>query len=163
MIIDMTNVEINEYNYIQDEGDYLLKVTKVTEDKTRNYNDVIKVFMEDRNGDIFIDDFVITDNAMWKLKLLTKALKMPNVVDTSLMVGRYVEAKLGKEPYDKNGETKYKLVAKKYRESKLTNTLEESQQQNGYNNQSFQQDQHNQSKSNGYQPEVSIDDDSIPF
>lgn len=157
MIVDMTEIELKDANYIREPGDYLLKVVKVTDsDYTSNNNEIVKVHMENKDGNIFVDDFVITQSALWRLKIFTKVLEMPNVIDTGDMVGRYVKARLTTESYEKNGEIKQKLVCKKYEESELTNTLtkkidpkqeHESQKQNGYQS----------------QPPADIDDDDIPF
>ena len=157
MIVDMTEIEVNETNYIREPGDYLLKVVKVTDnDYTSNNNEIVKVYMENKDGGVFVDDFVITQSALWRLKIFTKALKMPNIVDTADMVGRYVKARLTTESYEKGGEIKQKLVCKKYQESELTNTLTKEIDP---------KQAHEEQKRNGYQsqPEVDIEDDDIPF
>ena len=96
----MTNTEAHQY--IQREGEYLLKVIKVDQDRTANFNDVIKVTFQNKSGEVHIEDFVITEKALFKLKLLTKALKMPNVIDTNMMQDRYVKAVIKTENYQKN-------------------------------------------------------------
>lgn len=123
MIIDMTHtkVEDGERTYIKQEGAITLKVVKVTESTTQNNNPQIKVHFQDKIGRFAIADFVVTDNALWALKIFTKALKMPNIIDTNLMVDRYVIAHF-KARKTANGEI---FEIKKYEPSQLTNTLEQ--------------------------------------
>ena len=154
-IVDLTNVEAEEQErvYIKQEGKITLKVVKVTEGKTSNGNDEIKVHFQDKAGRWAIDNFVLTPNALWKLKVLTKALKLPNVVDTNLFIDRYVIATF-KAKQTQNGGTIYEI--KKYEPSKLTNTYEPPQPQVVYENAQGEQ----------YQPQqqsLDIDEESIPF
>jgi len=120
MRIDLSDVETEdtERKYIQEEGEFTLKVVKVTEGKTSNQNPQIKVHFQDKLGRYAMDDFVLTESALWKLKLLTKALKLPNVVDTGMFYDRYVKATL-KAKQTANGHI-YEI--KKYEPSNLTNT-----------------------------------------
>jgi hypothetical protein len=121
MRIDLTGVdaEQDERVYIKKEGEFTLKVVKVTQGKTSNNNDQIKVHFQDRNGHYAIDEFVLTQNALWKLKVLSKALKLPNVIDTNMFIDRYVKATV-KAKATQNSGTIYEI--KKYEASNLTNT-----------------------------------------
>ena len=91
MRIDLTNVdaENEERTYIKREGEFTLKVVKVTQGKTSNGNDQIKVHFQDRGGQFAMDEFVLTQNSLWKLKVFTKALKLPNIIDTNMFIDRY--------------------------------------------------------------------------
>lgn len=121
MRIDLTSVQVEdvEREYIKQEGVFTLKVVKLTSGKTTNGNDQLKVHFQDKFGKYAIADFVLTDNALWALKVLTKALKLPNVIDTEMMLDRYVIAHI-KAKRTQNGEI---FEIKKYEPSKLTNTM----------------------------------------
>ena len=118
---DLTGVA--ETQFISEAGEYTLKVINVVQDKTANFNDVEKVIFQTKEALQISDDFVVTDKALWKMKLFTKALKLPTVTDTDEWVGRYVKATVGLETYEKDGQLKQKCVITKYAESNLTNTL----------------------------------------
>ena len=120
-VIDLTNVDLEDKErvYIKQEGAIILKVVKVTEGKSASGYDEIKVHFQDKAGRWAIDNFVLTPNALWKLKVLTKALKLPNIVDTDMFIDRYVIAHF-KAKSTANGGTIYEI--KKYETSKLTNT-----------------------------------------
>ena len=118
---DLTDVA--ETQFISEAGEYTLKVINVVQDKTANFNDVEKVIFQTKEGLQISDDFVVTDKALWKMKIFTKAIKLPAVTDTDEWVGRYVKATVGFETYEKDGQPKQKCVITKYAESNLTNTL----------------------------------------
>lgn len=168
MIIDTTHVKVEESErvYIRQEGVLTLKVVKITESKTTNGNDQIKVHFQDKLGRYAIADFTITQNALWALKILTKALKLPNVIDTNLMIDRYVVAHF-KAKKTQNGEI---FEIKKYEASQLTNTYEAPQQETNHQAQkSYAQHQNHQQQA-GEQRElpqeptpIDIDEDEIPF
>ena len=165
LYLDDVQVEDTERVYIKQEGVITLKVVKVTEGKTTNNNDQIKVHFQDKAKRFAIDDFVITPNAMWRIKVLTKALKLPNVIDTNLFIDRYVQAtfKAKKTP---NGGVIYEI--KKYEASPLTNTYEPpQQQQTNYQQQQQHQAPQQQNHQAGVQqelpPPIDIDEDEIPF
>ena len=122
MIIDTTGIEADnqERVYIKQEGSFLLKVVKVTK-HTKNNKPMIKVFFKNKLGHWAIDEFYITENALWKIKVLSKALKLPTVFDTDWMLGRYVIAEF-KAKKTQNGGVIYEI--KNYKPSKLTNTYE---------------------------------------
>ena len=99
---------------------------------------------------------------MWKIKIFTKALKLPNMVDTNLFIDRYVKATL-KAKKTQSGGTIYEI--KKYEASPLTNTYEAPAPQQydatqyNHNNQNAPQQNHQDQL-----PNVNdIDDDEIPF
>lgn len=126
MRIDLTDVE--ETVFLSAEGKHLMKVIGVDETKfTPNGNQILRVTMQSKNGEIYNEDFVLTEKALFRVKVFTKALKMPNVIDTSLMVGRYVYGNFVYEDYTKkDGSAKKIIVCKGWEESKLTNTLKEA-------------------------------------
>jgi|LGOV01.1.fsa_nt_gb hypothetical protein len=172
MIINTTGVDADttERVYIKQEGELTLKVVRVTEGKTQNNNPQIKVHFQDKQDRWAFDEFVITPNAMWKVKIFTKALKLPNVVDTNLFIARYVKATFGTKK-TANGEI-YEI--KKYEASPLTNTYEPQQQAVQYqdaggNAISQQEFEHNQQQAqnaqNNQQQQLPINDgdDEIPF
>lgn len=158
MRIDLSNIdaENEERIYIKKEGEFVLKVVKITHGKTSNGNDQIKVHFRDRAGNYAMDEFVITENSLWKLKVFTKALKLPNIIDTNMFIDRYVKATI-KAKATQNGGTIYEI--KKYEPSNLTNTYVAQEPQVIYEKQQTQQ--HLQAS---YEPaNYEIDDDKIPF
>lgn len=129
MIIDLTNIEETEQEklpYLARTGRILLKVTKVKDGGiTKNGNKVLKVFFKTKEGELYIEEIVMTVDSLWRLKILTKALKMPNVVDTDQMANRYVYGQFLSENYNKNdGTVGTKVVAKSWESSELTNTMQ---------------------------------------
>lgn len=129
MIIDLTNIEETEQEklpYLARTGRILLKVTKVKDGGiTKNGNKVLKVFFKTKEGELYIEEIVMTIDSLWRLKILTKALKMPNVVDTDMMTNRYVYGQFLSENYNKNdGTVGTKVVAKSWEPSELTNTMQ---------------------------------------
>ena len=131
MRIDLSNVdaENEDRKYIKKEGEFTLKVVKVTSGKTSNGNEQIKVHFQDINGNYAIDEFILNENSLWKLKIFTKALKLPNIIDTDMFISRYVKATI-KAKATQNGGTIYEI--KKYEPSKLTNTYVATQQKTNY-------------------------------
>lgn len=162
MRIDLTDipVEDNEREYIKQEGVFTLKVVKLTEGKTTNNNPQIKVHFQDKLGRYAIADFVLTDNALWALKVLTKALKLPNVIDTDMMLDRYVIAHIKAKKTTNGGEI---FEIKKYEASSLTNTMEKMPIPTTYGNvQQNHQNTHTQQMPQAQAP-IDIDEDKIPF
>lgn len=157
MRIDLTNIqaENEERVYIKSEGEFTLKVVKVTYGKTSNGNDQIKVHFQNSLGQYTIDEFILTENSLWKLKVFTKALKLPNIIDTEMFIDRYVKATI-KAKATPNGGTIFEI--KKYEQSKLTNTYVaqapkvEFEPVNNQSQQTFEQ----------IAKEV-VNDDEIPF
>ncbi|MDY0193592.1 MAG: hypothetical protein RBR93_08695 [Aliarcobacter butzleri] len=158
MRIDLSNIdaENQERIYIKKEGEYILKVVKVTQGKTSNNNDQIKVHFQDRRGQYAMDEFVLTDNSLWKLKVFTKALKLPNIIDTNMFIDRYVKATI-KAKATQNGGTIYEI--KKYEPSNLTNTYIAQEPKVTYENQQVQNNQQSNYKPDDYE----VDDDNCPF
>ncbi len=123
MRLDMTNVE--EKSYLK-QGKHFVKVIKQEETFSHNGKPILKVTFQDKNGATISDDFYLTDQAMFRVKMFTKALKMPNIIDTELMVDRYVNIDVMEEPYtDKNGNSKVAYKIANYEESNQTNTLDQ--------------------------------------
>jgi len=157
MIIDLTNVDTT--SFLDKEGTFTLKVVKVDESKfTQNNNQVLEVTLKTKDDEFYTEQFVITEKALWKLKLFTKALKMPNVVDTKMMLHRYVIGEFKYEDYTKKDGTQMKVLkCVKWHPSKHTNTLTEEPQIPQQPVQTTPQQQ-------VQQPEpLNIDDDEIPF
>jgi hypothetical protein len=118
---DLENVE--ETQFINEAGEYTVKVISVTQEVTGGNNPVEKVVFRTKDDLQISDEFVVTDKALWKMKLFTKALKLPTVTDTDDWIGRYVKIHVGVENYTRNDNTKgQKHVIKKYEPSTLTNT-----------------------------------------
>lgn len=123
MILDLTNVPTREY--IQAPGKHLLKVIGVEEDVAKTGNSLLKVTMVNDKKQLYIEDFYLSEKALFKLKIFTKALKMPNVVDTHMMLHRYVNATLAEEEYVKMDGCKAKrLTCNAWEPSERTNTQE---------------------------------------
>ena len=165
MIINTEGVEVEqgERVYIKQEGEITLKVVKVTEGISTNNYKQIKVHFQDKTGRFAIDDFVITQNALWKVKIFTKALKLPNMVDTDLFINRYVKATF-KAKNTPNGGVIYEI--KKYEASPLTNTYTAPTPQQYDATQYNQNNQNTQHQQNHQEPLPNandIDEDEIPF
>lgn len=123
MRLDLTSVE--EKSYLKT-GKHFVKVIKQEETFSNNGKPILKVTFADKNGAQISDDFYLTEQAMFRIKMLTKALKMPNVLDTELMIDRYVNIEVVEEPYqDKSGNNKIAYKVSNYEESSKTNTLEQ--------------------------------------
>lgn len=129
--LDGVQAETEDRVYIKRAGNYTLKVVKVTFGKTNNNNETIKVHFQNNKMEYITDEFVLTDNALWKLKLLTKALKLPNVIDTDMFIDRYVAAEVVEKP-TRSGGVIYQI--KKYGASQLTNTYEPPVVHENYSN-----------------------------
>ena len=123
MIIDLT--DINTTSFLDKEGTFTLKVVKIDESKTtQNGNQVLEVTLKSKDDENYTEQFVLTEKALWKLKLFTKALKMPNVIDTKMMLHRYVIGEFKYEDYTKKDGTTVKMLrCVKWLPSKHTNTL----------------------------------------
>lgn len=122
MRLDLTNVE--EKSYLK-AGRHFVKVIKQEETFSHNGKPILKVTFSDKSGAQISDDFYLTEQAMFRIKMFTKALKMPNVLDTELMIDRYVNIDVVEEPYtDKNGNAKLAYKIANYEESRQTNTLD---------------------------------------
>lgn len=137
MRIDLSNIDAENEDriYIKKEGEITLKVVKVTSGKTSNNNEQIKVHFQDINGHYAIDEFILNENSLWRLKIFTKALKLPNIIDTEMFISRYVKATM-KAKTTQNGGTIYEI--KKYEPSKLTNTYVATQPKTNYENRNSQ-------------------------
>lgn len=123
MILDLTQVPTREY--IQTPGKYLLKVIGVEEDVAKTGSQLLKVTMMNDKKQLYIEDFYLTEKALFKLKIFTKALKMPNVVDTAMMLHRYVNANLVDEEYVKMDGCKAKrLTCNAWESDARTNTVD---------------------------------------
>jgi len=163
MRIDLTDTEVEDGKriYIQREGKITLKVVKVTEGFTTNKNPFVKVHFQDNTGAYTTDEFVVTENALWKIKLFTKALKLPNVIDTNMFYDRYVIAEM-KKKQTTNGHI-YEI--KSYEPSKLTNTYEytaPTPQHQQYKTHE-QQGEYPQHTNQQHLPIDDINEDEIPF
>lgn len=110
---DLTGVE--ETQWIKTVGQHIVKVIGVTQGKTSNNNDVEKVTFQNANKEQIKDEFVVTENSLWKMKAFTKALKLGDVVNTDQWIGKFVVITTGKESFTKdNGEKGEKIVVKFY-------------------------------------------------
>lgn len=110
---DLTGVE--ETQWIKTVGQHIVKVIGVTQGKTSNNNDVEKVTFQNANKEQIKDEFVVTDNSLWKMKAFTKALKLGDVVNTDQWIGKFVVITTGKESFTKeSGEKGEKIVVKFY-------------------------------------------------
>ena len=110
---DLTGVE--ETQWIKTVGQHIVKVIGVTQGKTSNNNDVEKVTFQNQNKEQIKDEFVVTENSLWKMKAFTKAMKLGDVVNTDQWIGKFVVITTGKESFTKdNGEKGEKIVVKFY-------------------------------------------------
>ena len=138
-VYDLTNVE--ETQWIKTVGQHIVKVIGVTQGKTSNNNDVEKVTFQNANKEQIKDEFVVTENSLWKMKAFTKALKLGDVVNTDQWIGKFVVITTGKESFTKeNGEKGEKIVVKFYEPY-----------------------EHKKQQVHEQLPEIDIDDDGLPF
>ena len=136
---DLTGVE--ETQWIKTVGQHIVKVIGVTQGKTSNNNDVEKVTFQNANKEQIKDEFVVTDNSLWKMKAFTKALKLGDVVNTDQWIGKFVVITTGKESFTKeNGEKGEKVVVKFYEPY-----------------------EHKKQQAPEPLPEIDINDDELPF
>jgi hypothetical protein len=118
---DLTNVQ--EAQWINEKGEYIVKVSSVTHGFTAKGNEVEKVVFKTKDGLAISDDFVVTNVALYRMKNFTKALKLPTINDTDEWIGRYVKITVGAEGYTKKDGsegTKHAIVS--YEPSILTNS-----------------------------------------
>ena len=162
MRIDLSNIDAENEDriYIKKEGEITLKVVKVTSGKTSNNNEQIKVHFQDINGHYAIDEFILNENSLWKLKIFTKALKLPNIIDTNMFIDRYVKATI-KSRTTQNGGVIYEI--KKYEQSNLTNTYVAGEPKVIYEHQNQNQTMHQKIEQVQQTIADDFNDDEIPF
>lgn len=120
---DLSNV--TETQFLNQAGEFTLKVVSVKQEFTAYNNPVEKVTFQTREGEQIGDEFVVTDKALWKMKLFIKALKLAPVVDTDEWIGRYVVATVVKESFTRQDQTRgEKFVISKYAPPRITNSVE---------------------------------------
>ena len=136
---DLTNVE--ETQWIKTVGQHIVKVIGVTQGKTSNNNDVEKVTFQNANKEQIKDEFVVTENSLWKMKAFTKALKLGDVVNTDQWVGKFVVITTGEETYPKNDGSEGKKIVIKF----------------------YEPYEHKKQQTPDPLPEFSINDDELPF
>ena len=105
--LDFTNVQ--EFTNLP-LGKNLVRVSKVEQKTASTGSNMITVTFVDKDGNTGIDNFVLTEKALWKLKSLLTALFKSNIsgrvdLNTDTMIGKtcYVTAK--QEEYMKNDGT----------------------------------------------------------
>ena len=136
---DLTGVE--ETQWIKTVGQHIVKVIGVTQGKTSNNNDVEKVTFQNANKEQIKDEFVVTDNSLWKMKAFTKALKLGDVVNTDQWIGRFVVITTGKESFAKEGGEKGEKIVVKF----------------------YEPYEHKKQQAPEPLPEFDVNDDDLPF
>ena len=136
---DLTNVE--ETQWIKTVGQHIVKVIGVTQGKTSNNNDVEKVTFQNANKEQIKDEFVVTENSLWKMKAFTKALKLGDVVNTDQWVGKFVVITTGEETYPKNDGSEGKKIVVKF----------------------YEPYEHKKQQAPDPLPEFDVNDDELPF
>ena len=136
---DLTNVE--ETQWIKTVGQHIVKVISVTPSKTSNNNDVEKVTFQNANKEQIKDEFVVTENSLWKMKAFTKALKLGDVVNTDQWVGKFVVITTGEETYPKNDGSEGKKIVVKF----------------------YEPYEHKKQQAPDPLPEFDVNDDELPF
>ena len=113
LIINTRGVELSEVQYIREEGQYTLKITKFEDDGfTRDSGDK-KFNLHFIGKALGITDstynhsemFNVGIKSLWRIKQLEVALKAPECYDIENFVGRYVIATIVKREYTKNDGT----------------------------------------------------------
>jgi len=120
MSLGLSNIEVENRLYIEEQGVQVLKVKEVDQSNlTSNGNIVLRVTFINRDQRHISDNFVLTNSALWRVKLLTNALKLEGDPSADDITGRYVTAKIEREQYNSNGIIKSKMVIKNYTPCKL--------------------------------------------
>lgn len=74
MIIDLSGVDNTPKMYIKEEGYYTLKCIDVKQHgRTKNDNPIYKFYFQNKDGELYIEDVIITDNTKWKIKQMADA------------------------------------------------------------------------------------------
>lgn len=159
MTIDTRGIEINELQFINQVGKYLLKITKWEKDGfDANGNDRFKIFFEGVVAGtkepkyLHSERFSVAQNMLWKIKQLEVALQSPEVYHLDSWVGRWVIANVAEETYTKNDGSQgksYKVKSWEY--SKINDKLDPIPE--------AKQDKNNDTNV----AEVDVSDDECPF
>lgn len=107
----MSNVISLDFSNVQDltnlpAGKHVLKVKKYEQVTASTGSPMIKITFENAKGETGIDNFVLTESALWKLKSLMQALFRQNFTgafnfDLDTMIGRTCTAVAKEEEYAK--------------------------------------------------------------
>jgi hypothetical protein len=157
MVINCQNVKADNQDrvYIKYAGVTLLKVHSVTMGTSSNNNQQVKVHFQDKNENFITDTFVLTPNALWKIKLLAQALEVPaDIVNTDHFAGRYAEVTIKEKKTQNNGVI---FEINKYEATKANKPFQAPQAEVVY------QDDQVQQKVEELKQEMQIDEDEIPF
>lgn len=105
--LDFTNVQ--EFSNLP-LGKNLVKVSKVEQVKASTGTDMLRITFTDKNGNTGLDNFALTEKALWKLKSLLVALFRTNIsgrmdLNTDAMIGKTCFVVVGEEEYVKNDGT----------------------------------------------------------
>ena len=127
MVINLAGVDTTPKEYIQKEGGYTLKCVDIDmSKKTYNGNTILKIIFENKEKLRFIEDIVITQNTLFKIKQVSDAFGFTyDNVNVNHFIGMYLVAFLGKTKVKNSaGDFVEVLKAKKFQKSaKLQNTI----------------------------------------
>jgi len=127
MVINLAGVDTTPKEYIQKEGGYTLKCVDIDmSKKTYNGNTILKIIFENKEKLRFIEDIVITQNTLFKIKQVSDAFGFTYAnVNVNHFIGMYLVAFLGKTKVKNSaGDFVEVLKAKKFQKSaKLQNTI----------------------------------------
>ena len=112
MKLDFTNVQT--YKRCE-EGIHTAKLTEMTESTTQGGDDMLKAVFEvvkgDSKGARVFDNFVLTDKALWKFKMLLTAMGVKAdgkvVVDLDKLIGKTCDIEVAHEEY--NGQVRARI------------------------------------------------------
>jgi hypothetical protein len=92
MQINLKDVDSTPRNYIKKEGRYTLKCVAINEtSKTSKGNTILKIMFQNREGEYFIEDIVITENTLFRVKMIADAFGyQQEIVNTQDFVGMYL-------------------------------------------------------------------------
>jgi len=161
MIIDTRGIELNENNYINKAGKFLLKIEKWelgALDKTGA--DTFKIFFKGvevgTKDPVYMhtEYFSTASNVLWRLKMLEVAIKSPEVYDIDDWVGRYVIASVEPNTYTKaDGTSATSYQCKRYEYCTHNDKLPP-----------IPEAKPNTNDDNGFNTaDVDVDEDEIPF
>jgi hypothetical protein len=123
MIIDTRGVELTPpAEWIKKEGIYVLKISEIKPDgfaADGSGAEKFKIIFKASSGEQHMENFILKPDMLWKIKVIEKAIKAPEVYDINDFIGRYVTATIKERTY--NGKQYFDI--KEYAECALNDKL----------------------------------------
>lgn len=102
MVLDLSNIEIDEKDYIQEEGTYALKIIDIKEDKAQSGANMLTVEFVTKDNLYFNSNFTISENSMGIIKRFFEyaGVDTSKKFDPREANGHYIKAKLENRMYN---------------------------------------------------------------